>query len=214
MHRGDMERIKLVLLIGYVLVRQSLSRHLRSEPDLEIVAECGAPDEVLEVLAKSPVDVVLLDCDAMAEAADFIPSARQSGFQGKILVLASEKDTASLFHPLRAGASGVFLKHNSLDNLPRAIRQVAAGEAWIDLAVLQKLAGSISNHENPKLRNLLTKREQDVLDGVLDGLANRQIADRLAISEGTEKAILREVFRKVGVRTRSQLVRTALTGSA
>ncbi len=210
-----MERIRLLLLIDYVLVRQSLSRQLRLDPDLEIVAESGSPDEALEALGRSLPDVVLLDCDAVGgEAALFISTARQVGYQGKVLVLASEKDTKGLFRPLRAGASGVFLKHNSLDSLPRAIRQVAAGEAWVDLTVLQLLASSVADNESPDWSGRLTKREQEVLEGVLEGLTNKKIAARLSLSEGAAKAALREIFRKAGVRTRSQLVRAALTGPA
>lgn len=209
---ADHPSIQLLLLIGYVLVRQSLSRQLRLEDDFEIVAESGSPEEALAALRQHPADVVLFDYDPVGdEAAQFIASARAAGYPVKVLLMASEKDTGDVFRPLRAGASGVLLKHSPLDSLPKAIRQVAAGEAWIDLAVLQHLAGSISDHENPRLRNQLTRREQEVLDGVLDGLGNREIAGRLSISEGAEKAILREVFRKAGVRTRSQLVRAALT---
>ena len=206
------ERIRLLLLIDYVLVRESLSRQLGLDPILEIVDECGAPAEGLEILSRSPVDVVLLDCDVVGnEAVRFISTAREAGHQGKILVLASEKDIGSLFRPLRAGASGIFLKHSSLDTLPRAIRQVAAGEAWVDLEIVQLLAGSIIERGTRNLDSLLTKREQQVLQGVVDGLTNKTIAGQVGISEGATKSILREVFRKAGVRTRSQLVRVALS---
>jgi|SRR5580658_793700 DNA-binding NarL/FixJ family response regulator len=210
-----MERIRLLLLVDYVLVRESLSRQLRLEPDFEIVAECGTSVEGLEALQCSPADVVLLDYDAVGDrAVQFISTARHAGYQGRFLVLASEKHTASLFMLLREGASGVFRKHNSLDSLPKAIRQVAAGEAWVDLEVLQLLAGPIAERENRNLQNLLTRREQQVLEGVLDGLTNRAIAGRLGISEAAVKTVLRETFRKAGVRRRSQLVRVALTGSS
>src|ERR1039457_4069894 len=201
-HSKDiMDRIRLLLLVDYVLVRESLSRQLRLEPDFEIVAECGTAAEGLEALSRSPVDVVLLDSEAVGDqAAQFISTARQAGHQGRFLVLASEKDTASLFMPLRAGASGVFRKHSSLDSLPRAIRQVAAGEAWVDLAVLQLLAGPIAERENRNLHSQLTKRERQVLEGVLDGLTNKAIAGQVGISEGAAKAVLREIFRKAGVR--------------
>jgi DNA-binding NarL/FixJ family response regulator len=210
-----MERIRLLLLVEYVLVRESLGRQLRLEPDFEIVAECGTAVEGWEILSRAPVDVVLLDYDAVGDrAAQFISTARQAGYQGRFLVLASEKDTNNLFLPLRAGASGVFRKHSSLDSLPRAIRQVAAGEAWVDLAVLQLLACPIAERENRNLRSLLTKREQQALDGVLDGLTNKAIASQLGVSESATKAVLREIFRKTGVRKRSQLVRVALAGSS
>src|SRR5208283_5453207 len=110
--------------------------------------------------------------------------------------------------------SGIFRKHHSLDSLPRAIRQVAAGEAWVELAVLQLLAGPIVERESRKLHELLTKRERQVLEGVMDGLTNKGIAAQLGVSEGAIKAIVREIFRKAGVRRRSQLVRAALTGWA
>ncbi|MGA2737214.1 MAG: response regulator transcription factor [Bryobacteraceae bacterium] len=209
-----MERIRLLLLVDYVLVRESLSRQLRLEPGIEIVAECGTSVEGLAALDRSPADVVLLDYDAVGgQAAQFISSAREAGYSGRFLILASERQTASLFMPLRAGASGVFRKHSSLDSLAPAIRQVAAGEAWVDLEVLQLLAGSIAERENGNLKSLLTQRERQVLEGVLDGLTNKEIALHLAVSEGAAKTILREIFRKAGVRRRSQLVRVALTGS-
>jgi len=208
-----MERIRLLLLVDYVLVRESLGRQLRLEPDFEIVAECGTAAEGLEALGGAPVDVVLLDYDAVADrAAQFISAARQAGHPARFLVLASERHANSLFMTLRAGASGVFRKHCSLDSLPRAIRQVAAGEAWVDLEILQLLAGPIAERENRNLHSLLTKRERQALEGVLDGLTNKAIAGQLGVSEGAAKTILREIFRKAGVRRRSRLVRVALTG--
>jgi DNA-binding NarL/FixJ family response regulator len=90
---------------------------------------------------------------------------------------------------------------------------VAAGEAWVDLEVLQLLAGPIAERENRNLQSLLTKREQQALEGILDGLTNKALASQLGVSEGATKTILREIFRKAGVRRRSQLVRLALTGS-
>ena len=204
----------MLLLVDYALVRESLSRQLQLESDFEIVAECGAAAEALEALGRSPVEVVLMDYETVGEQSiQFISTARQIGYQGAVLVLTAEKDTQGLFMPIRAGASGIFRKHNSLDSLPRAIRHVAAGEAWVDLAVLRLLAGPIAERENRNLHRLLTRREQQVLEGVLDGHTNKTIAGQLGTSEGATKAILREVFRKAGVRRRSQLVRVALTGS-
>jgi len=207
-----MDRIRLLVLVDYVLVRESLSRQLRLEPDFEIVAECGAAAEALETLNHSLVDVVLLDHGALGDqAADFISTARQAGFLGSLLVLASEKDDHGLLLALRAGASGVFRKHSSLDRLPAAIRQIAAGEAWLDRGVLELLAAPHARRENRTLYRLLTPRELQVLEGVLEGLTNKTIADRLGVSEGAAKAALRDIFRKAGVRRRSQLVRAALS---
>src|ERR1017187_3728949 len=92
-HSKDiMDRIRLLLLVDYVLVRESLSRQLRLESDFEIVADCGTAAEGLEALSRSLVDVVLLDSEAVGDqAAQFISTARQAGYQRRFLVLASEK---------------------------------------------------------------------------------------------------------------------------
>lgn len=207
-----MERIRLVLLVDYALVRESLSRQLQLEPEFEIVGECGTAVEGLAALERTPADVVLLDYDAAGDqTAQFIAAAREGGYQGRFLVLASERHAADLFLPLQAGASGVF-RNSPLDSLPRAIRQVAAGEAWIDLETLHILAGPKAEREKHNLDALLTKREQEVLGGVLEGLTNKAIAERLGVSEGATKSTLREIFRKTGVHRRSQLVRMALAG--
>jgi two-component system, NarL family, nitrate/nitrite response regulator NarL len=209
-----MERIKLLLLIDFVLVRESLSRQLALEPDLEIVAQGGTLAEGLEALQHSSPDVVLLDLDTSGEeGAQFITSARQAGYAGKILVIASGMLANRLLPHLRAGASGIFLKHNSYDSLLSAVRLLATGQAWVDPAVMQLLAESIADRETHDLGSLLTEREQKILNGVIEGLSNKKIAGRIGASEGAVKAVLRQIFEKAGVRTRSQLVRVALSGS-
>ena len=145
-----MDRIRLLLLVDYVLVRESLSRQLRLEPDFEIAAEYMArrprawrPSAVR--LSMSCYWTTMLSAIRLPSS---FSAARQAGYGGRFLVLASEKDTASLFLPLRAGASGVFRKHSSFDSLPKAIRHVAAGEAWVDLEVLQLLARPFVERES------------------------------------------------------------------
>jgi DNA-binding NarL/FixJ family response regulator len=205
-----MERVRLLLISDYTLVRESLSRQLALESGLEVVAEFGAPHEGLAALRGAAVDMVLLDCEA--EAGEFIAAAREAGYRGSIVVITSGLDAANLLRALRAGASGVFLKEKSLDSLVRAIRLVASGEAWVDPAVMRLMAESLAERANPAFVKALTSREQQLLAGVLDGLTNRKIAARLGISEACVKAALRLVFKKASVRTRSQLVRAALGG--
>lgn len=96
------DRIRLMLLVDYALVRESLSRQLRLEDGIEVSAECGNAEEALEALARSPLDVVLFDYDAMSgRAAEFISSARAAGYRGRFLVLAPEKCTFGLLMALR-----------------------------------------------------------------------------------------------------------------
>jgi two-component system, NarL family, nitrate/nitrite response regulator NarL len=202
-------RIRLMLLDDHLLFRESLGRFLASEEDLELVAACTTPAEALKNLKRSEPDVVLLD---MEIAKEFILCARKTRHQGKYLVLASAVDANASAEVLKYGASGVFLTSDSPNRLMQAIRLVASGEAWLDRKVVQFLAERYPRFE-ARWKGNLSEREQYVLRGVVDGLSNRRIGTQIGVSESTIKATLQQLFKKAGVRTRSQLVRIALEGS-
>ncbi|HTX40103.1 MAG TPA: response regulator transcription factor [Bryobacteraceae bacterium] len=209
-----MKPIRLLLLDDHILFREGLSRLLASEPDFEMAGNCGTQAEALEVLARMPVDLVLLDFDLGEDhGSQFIGAARRAGYQGKFLMLTAGMTATESSIALQLGASGVFLKHNSPGTLAKAIRLVAAGEMWLDQKVIQLMADGIHQREDPNFRALLTDREQRVLRGIFEGLTNKEIAGQLGVSEGAVKATLQQLFQKTHVRTRSQLVRIALEGS-
>ena len=208
-----MERIRLLLLDDHVLFRESLSRLLAAEPDFEMVGHCGTASQALEMLRRSAVDVILLDYDLGDDNGEFIGSARQAGFAGKILMVTAGMSATESSGALKAGASGIFLKHNSPGSLAQAIRLVAAGEMWVDQKVIQQLADGVTQHDERNFRKLLTEREQQVLRGLFEGLTNKEIAAQLGVSESAVKATLQQLFQKARVRTRSQLVRIAIEGS-
>jgi DNA-binding NarL/FixJ family response regulator len=206
--QSDRGRIRLVLLDGHLLFRESLARLLASEHDFELVAECTTSAEALKSLKGSRVDVVLVD---IGIAKEFIPWAQKVRYSGKSLVIAREVDATGSASVLKYGASGIFLASDSSSRLMQAIRLVASGEAWVDQKVLQLLAERYPHFES-RWQGNLTEREQTVLLGVADGLSNRKIGDQIGVSESTIKATLQHLFKKAGVRTRSQLVRIALEG--
>src|SRR5579864_3844643 len=208
--RIDRSRIRLALLDEHLLLRESLARLLASEDDFELVVECATPPEALKSLEDSGVDVILVD---IGIAKEFIPCARKARYAGKILVIAREIDSTGSAIVLKHGAAGIFLDSDSSARLVQAIRLVANGEAWVDQKVIQLLAERFPHYED-RWFGMLTEREQTVLQGVTDGLSNRKIGVQIGVSESTIKAILQNLFSKAGVRTRSQLVRIALEGSA
>ena len=212
--QANRERIRLLLLDDHVLFREGLSRLLASEPDFEMVGNCGTSAEALEVLKGSPVDIVLLDFDLGEDhGSQFIAAARGAGYAGKILMVAAGMDAAESSIALQLGASGIFLKHNSPVTLAKAIRLVASGEMWVDQRVIHLMADGIHRREGPSFQKVLTEREQQVLRGIFEGLTNKEIAARLGVSESAVKATLQQLFQKTRVRTRSQLVRIALESS-
>jgi len=208
--RRASERIRLMLLHPQMLFRTSLARLLSSERDFELVAECSNAVEALESLQDKRPEVILFDFGIWQ---DLISQARDAGYAGKFLAIAEEIDAAHCVRALSHGVAGVVLGCDSPARLVQAIRMVASGAAWVDQDVIQFLADRYPHHEDVRFETL-AEREQAVLRGILSGLTNRKIADRIGASESTVKATLQQLFDKTGVRTRSQLVRIMLADDA
>jgi two-component system nitrate/nitrite response regulator NarL len=211
-------RIRLVLVDDQALFRASLGRYLAAEPDLELAGECDSRGEVLDLLRDSRVDLVLLDFDwGVWRCEELISAARRAGYRGQFLILVAALDVVDPAMAFRPGVSGIFRKSEGPDRLVQAIRLIANGSVWMDQGVFQlkisQLTGSQPALEDQRTAGVLNDREERVLVGILGGLTNRKIGDNIGLSEGSIKAVVRQLFYKAGVRTRSQLVRVALEGS-
>lgn len=194
------------------LFRESLSRLLQTEADFEIAGSCADNAELLAFPHLDQIDVLLLDYDLGEEQGTrFLDQAPGRGFQGRILLVTAGMDDAVMLDALQKGASGVFLKHSPPTDLVEAIRKVYRGDVWLDPGATRSIiaAASRGTGSSPASKRL-TEREQATLHGVFEGLTNKEIGARLAISESSVKAALQQLFEKTGVRTRSQLVRIAL----
>jgi DNA-binding NarL/FixJ family response regulator len=209
-----MARIRLLLVDDHVLFRQSLGRLLGSEADFEVMAECSTAREVFDVLQHETVDVILLDFDLGHDhGSELIAATRRAGSNVKILMVTAGMTATESATALGLGASGILLKHRSPGVLVQAIRLVASGAMWLDQDITQQMAAQVGEPQVMPERLQLTEREQQVLQGVFEGLANKEIGARLGVSESAVKSTLQQLFRKTRVRTRSQLVRVALEGS-
>lgn len=200
------------MLDDHTLFRESLSRLLDAEPDFEMVADCSSVEQAVQILAKSAVDLVLLDYDlGQQRAPDFLDRAHALGFKPRVLMVTAGITPSESVQILNDGASGLFLKHSSPALLAEAIRRVHGGETWVDQRCLRDIVHVASQPEGrrPPSKDF-TERERAVLRGVFEGLSNKEIGTRLEISESSVKAALQQLFHKTGVRTRSQLVRIAL----
>jgi DNA-binding NarL/FixJ family response regulator len=203
--------LRILLLDDHVLFRDSLCRLLSGEDGIEIAGQCGTNAEALEIVARDRVHVVLLDLDLGAERGNsFMRQARDQGFDGRVLVLTAHASDAEAVELIRSGVSGIFLKHGSPDQLLQAIRKIGAGESWLDGPYVEALIRATAGPAGARPAERFTERERQVLRGVVEGLANKEIGDRLHVSESSVKSSLQQLFRKTGVRTRAQLVRVAL----
>jgi DNA-binding NarL/FixJ family response regulator len=200
---------RLLLIDDHTLFREGVVRLLQSEPELEIVGNVGSVDEGLKVLRSREVDVVLLDWDLGEEnGKQFMDRAHAAGFQIKVLLLTGGVSYIEAAELLKSGIAGVFMKHNPPALLIQSIRDVASGKVWFEQDFVQRALHSARSSESHNRK--FTQRERQVLSFVFEGLANKEIADRLDISESSVKAAMQQLFSKTGVRTRSQLVRIAL----
>ena len=209
-----MNRIQLLLVDDHILFRESLRRLLESEPDFGVVSDCGTTAEACSIVAANPVDVVLLDFDlAGRDARECLGALDRTGFAGKILIVTGSMTAGEAATVLRLGASGIFYKHHSPSLLAQAIRHVASGMTWIDQPAMRLMSDDQERKREPRDRGPWTEREEQVLHGIFEGLANKEIGAKLGVSESAVKATLQQLFQKTGVRTRSQLVRVALESS-
>lgn len=203
---------RILLVDDHSLFRESLARLLKSEPDLCIVAHCAAVAEAIHVLRHNPVDVVLLDYDlGEARGLDLLDELHACGGSAKVLMVTAGMSERATLDVLNAGVAGVLYKHSNSDQLVNAIRKVARGEMWLESNAIRSLVlGEKTQDTEGRSARPLTSRQQEVLSGILDGLANKEIAWNLKVSESSVKAVIQELFHKAGVRTRSQLVRIAI----
>jgi two-component system, NarL family, nitrate/nitrite response regulator NarL len=202
------QKTPILLVDDHALFRESVARLLAAEPDFSVVAHCKSVEEALDALRKTPVAIVLLDFDlGQRDGGEFMRLATQQGFSGKVLVVTAGVDKDQAAQLIRSGISGIFMKHDSAALLIEGIRDVLAGKVWFDRKLLQETVAGPTQDPN---EGRFTDRERQVLSFVFDGLANKEIADKIGASESSVKATLQQLFSKTGVRTRSQLVRIAL----
>jgi two-component system, NarL family, nitrate/nitrite response regulator NarL len=201
--------IRVVLVDDHALFRESVARFLMNDPGFQVVDHCGSIEKALEILQTREVDVVLLDFDlGGGDGSQLIRLAQHRGFNGKVLVVTAGVADHHAADLIRMGVAGIFMKHESAALLAKGIRDVMAGKVWFDQRLLR---GAVARTGRDADRaGQFTRRERQVLGFVLEGLANKQIAGRLGVSESAVKATLQQLFSKTGVRTRSQLVRITL----
>ncbi len=201
------QTIRVLLVDDHALFRESVSGVLAAEPNLEI-EHCASIREALQMLSQRHFDLVLLDHDLGSErASQFLPAARQEGYDGRVLVVTAWVSDTEARRLLRQGVSGIFLKERPLSELTRSIRVVAGG-GTLTGSMAPQTPERQAEGEGSSLP-VFNDRQRQVLRFVVEGLSNKEIAWRLQISESYVKAILQSLFHKTGVRTRGQLVRVA-----
>ena len=194
-------KIRVVLVDDHAVIRGGLQQLLGGTADIEVVGTAANGREALEVVRRIRPDVVLMDLQ-MPEV-DGVVATRMIMSENlgvDVLVLTSFSDSERILAALDAGAVGYLLKDADPDDVLQGIRAVSRGESPLHPKAARALLGTRAGSTQVQL----TSRETEVLGLVREGLANKQIARRLDISERTVKAHLTSAFARIGVADRTQ----------
>jgi DNA-binding NarL/FixJ family response regulator len=201
--------IRVLLVDDQQLVREGLRRILHLDDGFEVVGECDDGEGVVAAVELLAPDVVVMDVRMKrVDGVEATRRLRALGVAPPVLVLTTFDDDDVLSGALRAGASGFQLKDAPGEELARAVRAVAEGEAWLDPAVTGRVLAAYRATASPDREargalERLTAREVDVLRLVAQGATNTEIASTLSIGDVTVKTHIGHIFTKLGVRDRA-----------
>jgi DNA-binding NarL/FixJ family response regulator len=206
--------VRIVIIDDHIMVRAGLRMLIEQEPNLHVVGEAGELEMAVHITAATQPDVILLDLDMGGQnALDILPDLQAVATSAQVLVLTGVRDLAAHRDAVRRGALGVLLKDQAADVLVKAILKVHAGEVWLDrVAMAHVLADlrtpAVPRDADPEQEKVtaLSDREREVLDLVIQGLKNRDIGDRLFISDHTVRHHVAAIFAKLGVSSRLELI--------
>jgi len=205
-------KTKIVIADDHHLVRQMLVNTLAGFSEIEIVAQACNGQEAINACQQYRPQVLVLDLNLPdISGVDVTRELTRVGSEVKILILTAVEDERSLFESIAARARGYLLKDASIDELVSGIKTVAANKAVLHprstLSLLNEFQRTMQSSKKPleayqKVVNNLTPREQEVLRLLGQGLSNKEIGDRLIISEKTAKTHVANLLRRLGVKDR------------
>jgi DNA-binding NarL/FixJ family response regulator len=199
--------IRLMVVDDHPVVRQGLVTVLDDEPDFTVTAAAGSGEEALATIDEARPDVVLLDLEMPGmDGAALLSALRQARPDLRMLVFTAYATDERVFGAIRAGAAGYLLKGAPTAELAQAIRIVHGGESYMEPRIAARL---LTDAATPQ-RFVLTERERSVLRLVAAGMANKQIARQLSISERTVKFHVTSILNKLDAENRARAVALAI----
>lgn len=206
--------MKVIICDDQAIVRDGLEMLLKLEPDIDVVGTAEDGAEAVELTAKKSPDLVLMDLKMpVMNGVEATRQIRARYPDVKVLVLTTYDDDEWVFDAINAGASGYLLKDTPRDEVVKVIRGTVSGKVYIDPSVAGKVIEHVSNQSvaSPTMiTDKLTEREIEVLRLLARGLNNKDIAERLFLSEGTVRNHVSTILSKLNVADRTQAAVVAL----
>ncbi len=196
--------IRVLVIDDHTIVRQGLAALLSLSDDIQVVAEAADGIEAILQFGEHQPDIALVDLRLPGmSGVDIIERIRSKSPHARFIVLTTYAGDEDIYRALKAGARAYLLKGMSREDLVDTIRTVHAGKSHIPPVIAEKLAERIGTED-------LTPRELDVLEHIVFGRSNKEIAAELAVSESTVKTHVNSLLGKLGVTDRTQAATTAI----
>jgi two-component system, NarL family, nitrate/nitrite response regulator NarL len=210
--------IRVVLADDHPIVRDGLRKLLSLEEDIQIVGEASDGREVLQIVQQTEPDVVILDLRMPnLDGLSALQALQQFNKKAKIIILTASEDKNEFVQAMKLGCSGIVLKQTAPELIVKSIRKVYAGEIWLDshttAAVMRQFASPsemLGGTGKTRERSPLSQREREIVSLVAQGYKNKEMAEKMFISEQTVKNHLHNIFDKLGVSDRLELALYAI----
>jgi two-component system nitrate/nitrite response regulator NarL len=206
--------VRILVADDHAIFRDGLRKLLEGADDVTIIGEASNGNECVKMLAKLKPDILLLDL-RMPEK-DGLGVLEEINFDSastRVIVLTAAEDDRDVVRAMRLGARGVVLKQSASDLLLKSIRKVNEGEIWLDNRMTSEVIDAFKKSSEAGQRRekpLLSDREKEIVQLVAQGFRNREIGEKLFISEQTVKNHLHNIFDKLGVSDRLELALYAI----
>jgi DNA-binding NarL/FixJ family response regulator len=212
------ELIRIVIADDHPIFRDGLRKLLVLEEDFRVVAEARDGKEVLEVLDEYQPDILLLDLKMPGlDGLTALQKLQNARTKTKVIVLTASEDKNQFVQAMKFGTCGIVLKQTATDLLIKSIRKVHAGEIWLDshttAAVMRQFSSPLDSAplgSRDRERSPLSQREREIVVLVAQGFKNKEMAEKMFISEQTVKNHLHNIFDKLGVSDRLELALYAI----
>jgi len=199
--------IRIMIADDHSIVREGLKQLLELEEDFSVVGQASNGVETIEKIKELHPDVLLLDINMpIMNGIKALKKLKEDGIDTKVVILTIHEDREYLIETMQIGASGYILKDSDSASFFKAIRDAYSGESYIQPKLAADLIKEFNKPRGTRIKkeNELTQREYEVIALIADGLNNKDIAEKLYISEKTVKNHVSNIFRKINVSDRTQ----------